>query len=66
MVQEAFDDEEGRLETASATAEWNKGFNIKALKYFSQIEDTFVDQEVFLSQTFLKGPNDLQNKLITI
>ena len=66
MVQEAFDDEECMQEATAATAELNKGFDIKALKYISQIEETFVELEVFLSQTFLKGLNDLQNKLIAI
>ena len=66
IVQDAFDDEEGSLEAATAKAEWKKGFDIKALKYFSQIEETFMELEVFQSQTFLKGPNDLQNKLIAI
>jgi hypothetical protein len=46
--------------------EWNKKVNIHSLRHLAQAEETFLEQEVFLSQNFLQGPKDSQNKLTTM
>ena len=40
-------------EAKAATAKWNMDVDIRAVLHLNQIEETFVDQEVFLSQTFV-------------
>ena len=49
----------GRQEAEAARDEWSKKVDIRALLHLNQIEETFVAQEVFLSQNFLnekEGP----------
>jgi hypothetical protein len=46
--------------------EWNKMVNIQNLRHLALAEETFIEQEVFLSQNFLQGPKDSQNKLTTM
>ena len=57
-VLQATDEEEEKKGLAAAMDEWNKVVNIHNLKYLVQAEETFVAQEVFLSQNFLQGPKD--------
>ena len=53
------DEIKGRQEAEATRDEWSKKVGIRALLHLNQIEETFVSQEVFLSQNFLnekQGP----------
>jgi hypothetical protein len=60
------DEIKGRHEVEAARDEWSKKVCIRALLHLNQIEETFVSQEVFLSQNFLNEKEGPGEKIVEV